>query len=285
MKKIVYILFALTVFTLSSCGGSSIENGNSDYNSGSVYNGISVVRESSAEKEVKYSISMPSYDYYRSAVELTESAKIVMTGKVTGISFQVWDAKTAQPPTEKTEERHRWLHTVYDIEVATIYKGKMVEPAQIFIDGGLEDYRVDEQLKIMKEMDVQRDDINIQRGMPKIEIGETYLFVLHQHEDSIPTNMTPHLSFYNLRDPLITTGGKYYAKSEAQMSAKDVISVFGEDKWDEFWTQWQNDNPNTWKELVDKAEAEITWWKNYDELEELRKASQSSDDAESLAID
>ncbi|MCL1851517.1 MAG: hypothetical protein FWF88_00590 [Peptococcaceae bacterium] len=48
---------------------------------------------------------------------------------------------------------------------------------------------------------------------------------------------------------------KHSQNTEYSFSAKDVISTFGQDKWDAFWTQWQKDNPD-WETWLDKAAVE-----------------------------
>ena len=54
------------------------------------------------------------------------------------------------------------------------------------------------------------------------------------------------------------------------MSAKDVISYFGEDKWEEFWTGWQRDNPD-WRTWINEADAERALNEKYDPSAKVSK--------------
>ena len=223
-----------------------------------------------AVEEVAYVSSEAFYCPYLTAQDLVEDASLVVIGKVTGISFQMLDTRTSLPPTEKTERADRRIHTIYSIDVITSYKGEAGKSTQLRIYGGLKDYRVDEQLKMIKEANAFPDDgIQIEENIPEIKIGETYLFALYQFENYTPTNLIPDQSIYSLDNPFdkhvignheLENPAKYY-KAETNeygrplMSAKDVISVFGEDKWDAFWTQWQKDNPD-WGTRLDKAAVE-----------------------------
>ena len=49
---------------------------------------------------------------YKDVTELTEAANVILLGKVTDISFQVLDDRTARPPSEETEEWNRSLNTI-----------------------------------------------------------------------------------------------------------------------------------------------------------------------------
>lgn len=83
------------------------------------------------------------------------------------------------------------------------------------------------------------------------KIGETYLFVLYQYETGIPTILNFDQSSYNMHNPF---------EEQHNMTAKDIISTFGQDKWDIYWNQWKADNSNweTWidKEMLKKAQVE-----------------------------
>jgi len=212
----------------------------------------------------QYYSSEALYPSRKDAREVIERADIVVVGRVSNISFQVLDQTTALMPTEESDPMDRRLCTIYDIEVATLYKGEIQKPLQIRVDGGLKGYRVREQLGLMNKMEAwPSDGILVQSQMPKIEEGNSYLFALVQFETGIPTNMNPDQSIFNLRNPFTKkasgnheTDESYYAKTTDEngrplMSARDVISAFGQEKWDEFWVQWQKDNPK-WETWIDK---------------------------------
>ncbi len=181
------------------------------------------------------------------------------------------DAKTSLPPTEETEDYYRWLNTIYDLEIITSYKGGVFYPAQIRTDGGLKDYRVEEQLEVMRSGNAYHygNGIPIMEGIPEIKIGEIYLFVLGQFETGLPSNLIPQQSFYNLQNPFkkntlgeieLDDPAKYYSEKKDPygnpiISAKDVISTFGQEKWNDFWSQWQKDNPG-WETKLGKMSVE-----------------------------
>jgi len=224
-----------------------------------------------AKEEVKYSIMNASWPVYEDAQELVENAKLVFVGKVKKISFQVLDRTTVQPPTDKTEDTDRKFYTMYDVDIDFIYKGKAPSPAQVRMMGGIRDYRVEEQLALMKKERSINDlfdgtyHISVWEEMPKFIIGETYLFVLHQYMDNSPTIMNLSQSIFLLENPfekqdiqgrqIEENPEEYYDKNELNggpiLSARDIVLTFGQDKWDSFWTWWQKENPG-WESRIDK---------------------------------
>ena len=211
--------------------------------------------------------------------ELKEGADAVFTGKVTGISFEVIDILTGVPPTKAEDEMHiadfgdnaePWryykLITIYDIDIITAYMGDYIGSTKIILWGGLRGQLLEEQLKVSLEYGI--DSIFIVRGTPQIEIGENYLFVLYESTGGRLTPLNLSQAVYNLKNPLKKNfvGGDfdpqypsdYYDKSENEygsplISAKDIISFFGEDKWESFWNQWTKENPDWEKTLYEPA--------------------------------
>ena len=180
---------------------------------------------SSVTYEVKYNTMSADWPIYKDVKELVEAANVILLGKVTDISFQVLDDRTAQPPSEETEEWNRSLNTIYDVDVITLYKGDSLENVKIRMLGRQQNVRVEEQLAALGEDAEKR--IPIMEGMPEIKIGETYLFVLYQYKDTMPTLVNVEQGVYELHDPLAKD--KY-----SFISPKDIISYFGEDKWKMF---------------------------------------------------
>lgn len=162
------------------------------------------------------------------------------------------------PVTKDTEERARELYTIYTIETMEQYKGKVGETAQVRIMGGIQDYKIDEQMRLMREKKVQGNGIPIVEGSVPYTVGDTYLFVLHQFETGAPTILNLDQSVYSLDDPFskqrfgmkaFGDPDKYYAASVDEsgngiISAMDIIRFFGEDKWDAFWTEWKAEHPD-----------------------------------------
>ena len=75
-----------------------------------------------------------------------------------------------------------------------------------------------------------------------IEVGQTYLFTVGHFETGLPTVYNPAQSFYNMHNPF---------EEHPNMTAKDLISSFGQDQWDIYWNQWKSDNSN-WESWIDK---------------------------------
>ena len=253
MKKIILTWVVLTMFILSSCA-----NGNTT-NSGGF----------SSTETVEYASLNSDWPVYKNAEELVERAELVFIGSVTGISFKMLDSVTGLPPDEDTEidEWDPRLCTIYDVNIVTVYKGEPSAQTQVRVKGGLRDYRIEEQLAALAQYNQKY--IPVMGEQFEIEIGETYLFALRQFETGTPTIMNPDQTSYNISNPFAKStisrrefykSAEYYNKNTDEnggplISAKDVISYFGEDKWDDFWSKWQEDNPD-WETRLDKAAVE-----------------------------
>ena len=260
MKKCLSILLALTIAVLCACSESATGN----------YTVISFEDTNvhdNPKVEANYFFPETSYRYFN-VEDLTEQADLVIIGRVTNISFAVLDATTGFPPTEKTSEDLRWLNTIYDIDVITSYKGEPPKSVQMKVDGGIRDERVEEQLALIKEMNAwPPEGIPVEEKMPEMKIGGIYLFTLSQGNSELFLNMAPQQTVFNLNDPFRKQGvyemknpADYYSRSIGPyesdiISVYDIISAFGEDKWDEFWADWQRDNPD-WDTWMDKAAVE-----------------------------
>ncbi|MDD4113556.1 MAG: hypothetical protein PHC56_11085 [Herbinix sp.] len=177
------------------------------------------------EDIVIYKSMTVDWPVYEDVEDLVKAGNVILLGKVSDISFQVLDDRTGQPPSEETQEVDRSLYTIYDIDVITSYKGDSLETVKIRALGGLENQYLKEQLKALEEESQKL--ITFVKGKPNITIDETYLFVLNQYEETMPTLVNMEQGVYDIRDPL---------KKDwfSILSAKDIISSFGEDKWDEF---------------------------------------------------
>ena len=219
IMKIKLALLAAAVLVLASCSASQNPSSENSSVVDADMNGSSVAYE------VDYNTMSADWPIYKDVTELTEAANVILLGKVTGISFQVLDDRTAQPPSEETEEWNRSLNTIYDVDVITSYKGDSLKNIKVRMLGGQKGVYVEEQLSALGED--AKNGIPIMEGMPEIKIGETYLFVLYQYKDTMPTLVNVGQGVYELHDPL--------AKDQYSfVSPKDIISYFGKDKWDEF---------------------------------------------------
>lgn len=224
MKKFIicFLISAMVLCLLTACSDSKKDNS----------------PEADIFSDGTYSKMSGDWPAYGNVKELIEKADIVFIGKVKEFNFQILDGTTALPATETTPDISRTLYTIYDIEVITPLKGNITDIENLRVMGGRTDCRTEEQLQIIKE---GKADAFIS-GIPilaeykdvQCEIGESYLFVLRQFETGVPTILNPEQSIYKLDDPL-----KYDIYGSA--SPKTIITEFGEDKWNDFYSQWKND--------------------------------------------
>lgn len=83
MKKYAVIMIALLIMLIGGCSA-----GNKSLSDGSSENSV-IYNSSAPEDDVKYTYVCAQYIYYNTADELMKACDIVMSGKVTGISFTV----------------------------------------------------------------------------------------------------------------------------------------------------------------------------------------------------
>lgn len=152
---------------------------------------------------------------YSSADELIRENDIIVSGKVTGISFEMLDKKTATVVDANTKDSDAELCTIYHVDVITPYKGYSDKTLQIRMHGGLEGYEDDKQLELLRKHGC--DMIYYLQNAPKIELGEEYLFVLAQFEGTLPTIINPAQTAFPLNDR--TSKEKY-----SNASVNDIIT-------------------------------------------------------------
>lgn len=218
--KALTISFLMTAALLSGCSADS-ESLSKDLSVSSSVNSIS-------ENNITYNYSHSDYYVYENPEELISAADIVLTGKVTDISFKMLDYVTALPPTEETEERYIKLCTIYTVDVISTYKGNVSESINIRVAGGLKDKYLDKQLRVLGER--ASEGITVTMGMPEIEIGETYLFSLAVFEGTDPCLMNIDQGVICVSDLNSAVAKDKYG----YVSAKDIISNFGNEKWTAF---------------------------------------------------
>ncbi len=212
---LVACVIAVTAFSVNN--NSTSENNN-------LLNEISSEVGTNTDGVIYNSVSA-DWLIYEDVADLVEKSNIVVLGKITDISFQVLDMRTAQPPTKDTEEWNHSLYTIYDVEVITSYKGKTSDTIQFRMMGGRKDMLTNEQLTTLGQDSVK--GISIMDDMPEIQIGESYLLALYQYQDTIPTLINVEQGIFDTREPLTKD-------SYSNVSLKDVVSFFGADKWNEF---------------------------------------------------
>lgn len=219
MKVKLLMVFIIAMVMLSACSKKV------DIQNDSTSEAVQGTDMSSERIDVQYKDMYVDWLAYSDTEKLMDAGNIVILGKVTGISFQMLDSQTAYPPTEDSNAEDCFLYTIYDVEVLTSYKGTASGTIKIRLIGGLKDIYLNEQIAALTGSDER--EIPVVVGMPKMEIGESYLFVLYQYEDTMPTPVNPEQGMYKLDDPLEKDVFSY-------VSPKDIISYFGEDKWTAF---------------------------------------------------
>ncbi|MDE6728491.1 MAG: hypothetical protein K2J80_11225 [Oscillospiraceae bacterium] len=147
----------------------------------SVPNGVSsgnppfsaVFSPNPANSSVNYSYISIDERVWFSAQELVDESDIVVTGKVTDISFELHDHHTGELLTEYSEDAD--LCTIYDVEISKSYKGAAGSKVKIIMNNGLKDYEVGKQQELVGEHHIPVLDNPVD-----ISLGEEYLFVLCQ---------------------------------------------------------------------------------------------------------
>ena len=170
---------------------------------------------------------------HKDADALIERADLVFVGRITDISFAVVDPRNGQYVDETTEERYRYLYTFYEFEVFTLLKGDTLGFSAFTLDGGVKNFRIEEQLRVMNEGRAydRKWGIYVWQGHPNPQIGETYLFALAQTvENAPPVLLNLNQSIYPLNAPM---------ERQGTASPYEIISHFGEEAWNSFYTEWQ----------------------------------------------
>lgn len=167
-------------------------------------------QETNVADRVKYITMSGDWPVYGSVRELTDAADMILLGKITDISFEFTNS---------------YLYTNYGIEVITSYKGDADGTLNLRMMGGIKGAFIAEQKAALGNS--AKDGIPFMEGRPDMEIGHTYLFVLRQFESGKTVLVNIDQSVFNVRDPL--------AKDKfSHVSAKDIISFLGDDKWESF---------------------------------------------------
>lgn len=183
-----------------------------------------VLQESSVSSKtmedfpVNYSYMCVDYLVYFSVEELVDKSDIVVTGKVTDISFELHDEHTGELLTQYNETAA--LCTVYDVDVITSYKGGAKEKLRIIKYNGLKDYEVDKQRELVGE-----HPIPVLENPVEINIGEEYLFVLSQSMSQSSTGDTM-TCLVNNSQGYFRTDQPTVKERFSQASLNDIIEFF-----------------------------------------------------------
>ena len=163
--------------------------------------------------DIKFTYALYDWPSYTSFQALSDVATDIYEGKVTNIFFDILDGSTGKSVKNKkvTDTAHLWLNTVYEIEVATSYKGAKTSKMYICVDTGLEDYQVAEQYNLLMSAGIYREEFGIQvmLGFEPLELGETYLFFTAERGGDYQYIVNPDQFAYNATDRKGKVGFEY----------------------------------------------------------------------------
>lgn len=194
MRRIIALLFIMVVF-LSSC---VVETANSNI-------------EASSQPDKTQIMIHADWVAYNTAEELISAADTVLVGTITGIDFEI----------EKNKLNDIFPYTIYDIDVKAVYKGDVNKNIKIKVLGtsGINDTK-----KNLSNIDINK--IPIINGEPTINFSQTYLFVLQDSKDSLPTLISFDQGALNINEP--------DTKKDNLPSIKEIVSYFGKEKLSEY---------------------------------------------------
>ncbi len=179
------------------------------------------------EPNIVYETIFPDWPSYGTVHELIDASNKVILGTVTRISFQMMDVRTGKTPEGEADESYIYLCTIYDIDTLKTYKGKPNENEQVRVIGGIEGAYEREQAAALGER--EQSVILCLGDFAKLNEGETYLFMLAQYDDAIPTIVNVDQGIYNIAD--VKPDG---SEQDGEITVKDIISSFGTNEWNEF---------------------------------------------------
>ena len=243
MKK--QILYFLTVILIFMCSCSK-DTGLQIDNTGT---------KSSIDKIIIQS------DYFpvENEKELIEDSKLIIIGKIVDISFEVSNSKVLKSPEDIPSYDFK---TIYTIEVIESYKGECAKTIKLTQQGGIEGYKEEEQLELiikeknllfseelLKDNKINWKAIPIRPERKNIKEGNTYVFFMSRYSPEYNyVLISPQESIYEY-----TQSNPFKEEQQMSFTLKNVLSELN--VWDDFWVQWQKDNPE-WETWLDKAEVE-----------------------------
>jgi len=192
---------------------------------------------------------------------LKSQADHIFVGVVKDINFKILDATTGLPYTEHTEYRHRWLYTIYTVDVLVAYQGAGEQTKYIMIDGGIQGYREEEQLEIVLSANAHYNEysstnsLRVWSDLSPMFVGEVLLFSVVQLDENIPSVLLHNtLSLIDLDNPFEDLADIRATTNERrdELSAYSIISTFGAEAWETHWRRWQRDRPD-WDERLEQG--------------------------------
>ena len=238
MKKYFLVLLAALCVVMSACASVSPSDEAADETTAAAHSGDDDEDDVLENSNISYSHMNADWPAYSSADELVDTADAVFLGKVTDISFAVLDMTNGMPATESTDLTARELYTLYKFDILTVYKGDVSGRTHIKVPGGLQNYNEDYQTELLVENGMISPNntesvlVSCSCASIDIQVGKTYLFAISSSEnESLFNIMNPNQSAFDLDSPT-------QASPLQVFSLKDVLTEFGNDKWEEFYQNW-----------------------------------------------
>ena len=240
------ILYFLTVILIFMCSCSKDNGSRTDNTETKTDNGIN--------KTIIHSF----YFLVKDEKELIENSKLIIIGKIVDISFEVSNSKLLETPEDIPSYDFK---TIYTIEVIESYKGECTKTIKLTQQGGIEGYKEEEQLELIKKeknllfSEEEIKENNIYWTIPiiperkNIKEGNTYVFFMSRYSPEwnyVLVSTQQSIYEYKKSNP-------FEEEEQMRFTLKNVLSELN--VWDDFWIQWQKDNPK-WETWLDKAEVE-----------------------------
>ncbi len=234
MKKYFLVLLAALCIVMSACASVSPSDETADKTTTAAPGGD----DDRENPNISYSYMRASWPIYSCSEELIDAADAVFLGKVTDISFAVLNVTNGMPVTDSTDLTARELYTLYKFDILTVYKGDVSGRTHIKVMGGVQNYNEDHQIELLRENGLISQNntipifVNDYGDTIDIQVGKTYLFAMSSSEnESLFNIMNMDQSVFKLDSPT-------QAPQLQIFSLKDVLTEFGNDKWEEFYQNW-----------------------------------------------
>ena len=234
MKKYFLVLLAALCIVMSACASVSPSDETADKTTTAAPGGD----DDRENPNISYSYMRASWPIYSCSEELIDAADAVFLGKVTDISFAVLNVTNGMPVTDSTDLTARELYTLYKFDILTVYKGDVSGRTHIKVMGGGQNYNEDHQIELLRENGLISQNntipifVNDYGDTIDIQVGKTYLFAMSSSEnESLFNIMNMDQSVFKLDSPT-------QAPQLQIFSLKDVLTEFGNDKWEEFYQNW-----------------------------------------------
>lgn len=142
---------------------------------------IDTVKQTETDVLITHIRSSYDWPYYRTEKELKNAATSIYKGVITDIYFEVIDIKTGETVSTAPEEYKSsyMLNTIYEVKVIKNYKNADTEKKYFSITGGKEGYKEDEQVRVLRSLNLYNEETGIiiyDLDIPGLNIGETYTF-------------------------------------------------------------------------------------------------------------